>query len=656
MASITTTLGIGSGIDTKELVNSLVAAQRDTKIQELTAKNEKISAQISALGQVKSGLTAFSTALAQLVGGGSLSTQPTSSDTSAIAVSKIAGQSVSRTPTTVEVRQLASAQVLTSGTVTDPAAPVGKGTLTITLGTATTGGGAMTGFTAGAAAPIEISIGDGDNSLVGVATAINKANAGITATVVNDGTGARLVVKGATGDAAAFRIDVAEDAGAPGLSRFAFNPDASTMNLGQAAQDSIIAIDGLAIRRPSNSISDVIEGVTLDLKSAVLGVPVTIGSARPTEAIGQAVKDFVDAYNELLAILNKETKDEGGVLKGDAGARQVMRMLSGLTSTALTASGTPSTLAEIGVRTNRDGTLSVDTARLNAALTASPDQVEALFNPSQSSSNPLVAITSQPGAVKPGIYAVTDLVAAAAGKLTGAAVPGAFATPLVLDATNNRFSLTLNGGSAVELVVAEGSYADGASFAAALSAAATAAGKPLSVGWSNDQLVLTSPAIGSASSVALTATTPLIHSILGLDVPTAVAGTDASGKIGGVPAAAIGNLLFASVTSPASGLVIRPSGSVTSATINVDLGLSAALANLNNALTGSSGSLYTSTQQLTKQSVAITEQTQKVENSATALRERLTKQFAAMDARVSAYKATQSFLEQQVKIWSNSDS
>lgn len=655
MASITTTLGIGSGIDTKELVNSLVAAQRDTKIQELTAKNEKISAQISALGQVKNGLSAFSTALAQLVGGGSLSTQPTSSDSTAIAVSKIAGQSVSRTPTTVEVRQLASAQVLTSGTVTDPAAPVGKGTLAITLGTATTSGGAMTGFTAGAASPIEITIGDGDNSLVGVATAINKAKAGVTATVVNDGAGARLVLKGATGDAAAFRIDVAEDAAAPGLSRFAFNPDSATMALGQAAQDSIIAVDGLAIRRSGNSINDVVEGVTLDLKSAVPGVPVTIGSARPTEAIGQAVKDFVDAYNELRAILSKETTGEDGILKGDAGARQVMRMLSGLTSTALTASGTPSTLAEIGVRTNRDGTLSVDTARLNAVLASAPDQVEALFNPSQSSSNPLVAITSQPGAAKPGVYAVTDLVAAAAGKLTGAAVPNAFATPLVLDATNNRFSLALNGGSAVELVVAEGSYADGASFAAALSAAAAAAGKPLSAGWSNDRLVLTSPAIGSASSVALTGTNPLIHSTLGLDVPTAVVGTDASGKIGGVPAAAIGNLLFASISSPASGLVIKPSGSVTSATINVDLGLAAALSNLNSALTGTNGSLYTSTQLLTKQSTLLTEQAQKVESNATALRERLTKQFAAMDARVSAYKATQSFLEQQVKIWSNSD-
>jgi len=655
MASITTTLGIGSGIDTKELVNSLVAAQRDTKIKELTTRNEKISAQISALGQVKSGLTAFSTALAQLVGGGSLSTQPTSSDSTAIAVSKIAGQSVSRTPTTVEVRQLASAQVLTSGTVTDPAAPVGKGTLTITLGTATTSGGALTGFTAGAADPIEIAIGDGDNSLVGVAAAINKAKAGVTATVVNDGTGARLVLKGVTGDAAAFRIDVAEDAAAPGLSQFAFNPGAATMALGQAAQDSIIAIDGLAIRRSGNSISDVIEGVTLDLKSAVPGVPVTIGSARPTEAIGQAVQDFVDAYNELYAILSKEMTGEDGILKGDAGARQVMRTLSGLTSTALTASGTPGTLAEIGVRTNRDGTLSVDTSRLNAVLTASPDQVEALFNPSQSSSNPLVAITSQPGAAKPGVYTVTDLVAAAAGKLTGAAVPNAFAAPLVLDATNNRFSLTLNGGNAVELVVAEGSYADGASFAAALSAAAAAAGKPLSVGWSNDQLVLTSPAIGSASSVALTGTNPLIHSILGLDVPTAVAGTDASGKIGGVQAAAIGNLLFASISSPASGLVIKPSGNVTSATINVDLGLAAALSNLSSALTGNNGSLYTSTQLLTKQSAAITEQAQKIEANATALRERLTKQFAAMDARVSAYKATQSFLEQQVKVWTNSN-
>ncbi len=655
MASITSILGAGSGVDTSALVTQLVSAQRDTKVATLDARSEKVAAQISGISLLKSGLLNFSTALNQLISGGSLSTQPTSSNTDILTASAIAGQSLGQLSASVEVRQLATAQTLTAAAV-DPAVPLGKGTLTITLGAATHTDGDLTGFAPRlGATPIEITIDDSNNSLAGIAAAINKANAGVTATIVNDGTGGRLVLKGATGAASAFTIDVAEDADAPGLSRFAYAPGNTSLALGQQAGDAVLSVDGVVVNRATNSIDDLIPGIRLDLKSAAVGQPVDLGSARPTAALSQAVQDVVAAYNELLSILQEETAPETGVLRGDSGIRQMQRMLQGLTSTPLVATGSPRTLAEIGVRTNRDGTLSVDTAKLNTALTANPAQIEAMFNPSQSSDNPLVRITSTNGTTPAGTYQATDLVAATVGRLTGGSAAGAFATPLVLDATNNSFSVTLNGGAVVQVLMPQGSYEDGASFSAVLAAAINTAVGKAAIAWDGDHLVASSATLGATSQISIVADDAALNTLLGLDAATATDGTNASGKINGVPALAAGNLLFAASGSGATGMIIELSGNAGSALLSVDLGIGAALTRLSNELSSTSGSLYATTERLTKQQASIAEEKQKVEDKAAALKTRLTAQFAAMDARVAAYKQTQSFLEQQIDAWNGAN-
>src|SRR6478736_6590013 len=135
--SIAVTLGAGSGIDTKALVSSLVDAQFGAKTQALTTRKETLTAQISALSQLRSGLTGFSTALTSLISGGTLSTQPVSADTSVMNVALLPGANIAGLSASLEVKKLANAQVITTGTPVDKTAPVGKGTLTITLGTAT---------------------------------------------------------------------------------------------------------------------------------------------------------------------------------------------------------------------------------------------------------------------------------------------------------------------------------------------------------------------------------------------------------------------------------------------------------------------------------------------------------------------------------------
>jgi flagellar hook-associated protein 2 len=401
--SIAVTLGAGSGIDTKALVSSLVDAQFAAKTKALTTRKETLTAQISALSQLRSGLTGFSTALSNLVSGGSLSTQPVSSDTSVLSAALLPGASIAGLSATVEVRQLATSQVATSDLVADQAAPFGKGTLTITLGAATyDSDGVPTGFTPKAGAnPVPVTIGDGQNSLAAIASAINAANAGVTATIVSDATGSRLVMKGATGAEQAFKIDVAEDATSPGLSALAFNTGAQGLTLTRQANDARVAVDGVEVRRSTNSVSDLIAGVRLDLVKAAVGQTVTIGTSAPTAALSQAVADVVETYNQLITAAKAETNSTTGVLRSDTGARELMRQLGALTNKNLNASaqtGDPTTLAELGVQTNRDGTLTLNKAALQSALARSGPAVEKMLTVGLGSALRQISITlSAPG-------------------------------------------------------------------------------------------------------------------------------------------------------------------------------------------------------------------------------------------------------------------
>lgn len=535
VTSIASSLGIGSGLDTGALVEQLAEASRAPKEAQIARREETNSARISALGEAASGIDAFATALSTLISGGTLFTQPTSSDEKILTATAVAGARLGGLSAQIEVRQLAQAQSLVSTHLAGLTSSVGQGTLKITT----------------AAGDFDVVIDAANDNLVGLSRAINASGAGVTASIVEDGEGARLVLKSGTGAAKAFTLAATEGTPA-GLARFAYDPNvAGGMTRVQQAQDAIVKLDGVEIKRSTNSIGDLIAGVTIDLKNAQPGTIVALGASRPTAAIKQAVGDFVAAYNELKIVLDKATaigtgSAEAGPLRGDSGVREMQRQLARLTATALSGAGGPSTLAEIGVRTERDGTLTVDNNRLDAVLAADPDGVEALFNPGQHSGNPLVLVTSQAGRTKPGTYALTDLVAS-------------------------------SGGVA------------------------------------------------------------------------------ATGKIAGMLAISAGARLVAAISSPAAGLVIEVLGNVGSTTVTVDLGLGGALKAIRDSLLAAGGPIKSAQARLTKETQAIGSDRATLEARAETYRDQLIRSFTAMDKRVSAYKATQSYLEQQVKIWTNSN-
>jgi flagellar hook-associated protein 2 len=407
--SITKTLGSGSGIDTTALVQSLVDAQFETRNAQLTKREETLTAQISAASTHKSNITSFAAALSTLSRSGNLATQPTSSNTGIVTVSRLAGATLTDLNARIEVRQLAAAQTASTGPVTDKTAPIGQGKLTLSFGTATVANGSMTAFTPTSGAAVDITIGANNASLEGIAAAINAAKAGVTASILTDSAGSRLVIKGASGEARAFTLTATETPGEEGLAALNIGLGATGTTIGSAAADAIVAIDGVALKRDSNTIADLVPGVKLDLVSAQIGVPVNIGKTLPTSALMQAVSDFVDTYNELFAALNKDLDPVTGALRQDVAAKALKRQLQQLTLTPLTAgaAGAPTTLSQIGIRTNRDGSITLDSAALSRALVNSPDAVERMF-----------AAPNGVAATNNGLSAALDAISTAAASTT----------------------------------------------------------------------------------------------------------------------------------------------------------------------------------------------------------------------------------------------
>lgn len=380
--SISSLLGIGSGIDTSAIVTQLVAATREPRAVVLNDRVTLNNTRISALASASSSLDTFSKALTETLGNGSFVGQPVSNDPSIVAISSLPGGSPTGLPAQIEVRQLAAAQVLESPSLASKTTPVGLGTLTLTT----------------AAGSFPITIDSTSNTLEGLAKKINDSNAGVTASIVTDNRGARLVVKGATGDANTFTLANAGDADAD-LLRFAFTganvPGAMTKT--QSAADSIVFIDNVEMQNDTNVLKDAIPYVRIDLNKAVPGTLVTLASDQPEKTVKDLVKEFVDGYNSLRSALNTATAvgkspATSGALAGDAAIREMTRQLGRITTTALAGTGAYKTLNDIGVSTNQDGTLKLDSAKLDAAVAADPAGVTQMLNPTTSTaSNPGLA-------------------------------------------------------------------------------------------------------------------------------------------------------------------------------------------------------------------------------------------------------------------------
>lgn len=664
--------GLGSGIDVNGIISQLMAIER-RPVDLLDQKEAGIQAKLSAYGTLKGALSEFQTAMQGLNTLGKFQGRTAKSSDDGVFTATASSTAVSG-QYSVEVKQLAQSHKLASKAFTATTDAVGTGTLTIQFGTFSAGT-----FTVNAQKTAQtVTIGSGANTLAGIRDAINTANIGVSASILNDGTGNRLVITSTdTGAASSLKITVSDTSDASntddaGLSQLAYDP-AGTPGAGKnlaetvAAQNALLKVDGVDnIAKSANVVTDVIQGVTLNLvaKSAT-GVPASLKIERDTASIKTAVEEFISTYNDLnktvreLTTYNAETK-QGAVLQGDASALSIVARIRRVLGSPLTgASGTLTTLSSIGVAFQKDGTLALDAAKLDTALNTNLDGVAALFAVFGRASDSLVSYSSSTGKTAAGVYALDITQVAARGLLNGATTAGlaetggTFTAPVVIDASNDTLAIKLDGAQSGTVTLTQGSYTTVAALIAELQSKINAdatlkgAGATVTVSYdgTNDRVVLTSDKYGAASSVEITSVDTNTAATLGLSVATGTAGADVVGTIGGLPATGSGRFLTGSGGNVA-GLKLEILGGATGdrGTINFARGYAAQLDSLAEDLLGDGGPLDSRTDGLNAVIADIGRDRTNYERRLEATEKRLRAQFTALDTLVSQLKATSDYL------------
>jgi len=362
--------GVGSGLDIDGLVTKLVEAEGTPKQVALDLKETRLQARLSAYGTFRSAADQLRNALATLTDLAKFQgRRVTVGDESILAASA----TVASVPGSyaVEVVDLASAHKLQSGDYAGTNAPVGTGMLQIEVG----------------GAALSLTIDDSNGTLAGIRDAINTADAnpGVMATIVTGTLGSRLILTGAA-TGAANTIRVTQSGGDGGLAQLVYDPGVATaLSEVQSASDARIRVDGIEATSTNNVFADVISGVEITARAeSAPGATTTLGIAYDRDASKKSVEEAVKAYNSLVGSLrglgryDAATK-AAGPLVGDSTLRDFMSALRREVSAPLSGQSSFGALSDLGVSFALDGTLTLDTAKLTAALDTRFDDVGKAF-------------------------------------------------------------------------------------------------------------------------------------------------------------------------------------------------------------------------------------------------------------------------------------
>ncbi len=562
--NIVNALGAGSGIDTSALVSSLVDVERAAPQGRIDGKRETAETQISDYGLLSSALSVLQDAANTLGNADTFNSKAASFTDSTAFIPVSLDPEAQAGDYSFSVEKLAQSQSLSTTALFDSSSDaVGEGTLTFTFGQwdVVSPPANPTTFTADTEQTAQtITIDGTNNSLSGLAKAINDADFGVQASIVNDGSGNRLVVRTPSGLDNQLQITVAEAGGSPtdtdtsDLSRFAFNSSAYNFVQNQVGQDAELTVNGLSVTRESNTINDVIEGFEFSLSDVTeSGTTVNVSISEDKDVGETAVRTFFESYNTFLEAIepivgfNEET-EEFGSLSNDSLAKNIPSQIRQLLVGTVTGlSGDFTSLTNVGIRTELDGTLSINEEEFTAAISDNYDLFKRLFAPVTESSNDQITINSTGANTSAGEYAVVitqpptkgdlvgldaadDLVTelgvavSTSAELTGAAVTASLSDfvptsgnfvaaaatatePLDLTggSSNYEFTITVDGvTSAAAISLAASNYTDHAALAAGLQTAinndTNISG--VTVTYDTDHFVFTSPTTGASSSIA----------------------------------------------------------------------------------------------------------------------------------------------------------
>ena len=369
-SSIVNTLGAGSGIDVKALAQSLVDAEKTPRKERIDAKIAKSEAKITGYGAIKYALSTLKTAFGKLNDASDFSSiQPSNTQPSAFGVT--ASTTAEAGSYSIEVLQTALAQRTASSNFA-------------ARDTVLNGGAAFKlNLTVGGAAKGDINVTNATPA--GMVSAINGAKLGVTAQLINTGSGYNVVITGETGAAKNFSL-TSDDGTATGTAPKVPVPGVSFATNLQTATDARFKVNGLEVTRSSNTVSDVIDGVTLDLYTNTTGAA-RLDLNRDTAGIKENVKGLVTAYNEfeetlkILGDSKSEVEEFGGVLAGESLLQSVRNQVRGfITNTSSTPGTTIQAARDVGLSIDRLGKLTLDETKLDTALQNNFAEVSTMFS------------------------------------------------------------------------------------------------------------------------------------------------------------------------------------------------------------------------------------------------------------------------------------
>jgi len=531
----TSTIG-SSNLDIESIVSQLMAVERKP-LTAIAKKEASFNTKLSAFGALKGAVSQFQTAMRALAEPGKFqSMRITSADTSVATVTAATNAANSATPGTysLEVTALAQAQKAVANGVASTTAAIGaSGTTTLSFDFGSITGGsfdAATGkytgssFTSSGSGVKTVTIDSSNNSLNGIRDAINAANIGVTATIVNDGGTSpyRLALSvNTTGNTNSMKISVAGDAAISSL--LSHDPGS---NSGQAlketttAQNAAFKIDGIAVSKTTNTANDVIAGVNLTL--AKTGGPTSITVARDSSSVTSAVTSFVTAYNNLSATLRdagayNSTTKSASALNGDPTLRSIQSQVRGILNSPIAGGETAYTLlSQVGVTMGKDGMLALDSSKLQKAIDSNFNSIAGLFAKIGKATDSLVTYSASTDKTKAGNYAVHIDQLARQASTTAAgpthtpgkgSITGSAAAALNITAANDTFDITVDG-VAHTVSLTQKTYADADELATELqtkiNAAFTGDGKSVAVSQTGGILKITSASSGTSSAATVT--------------------------------------------------------------------------------------------------------------------------------------------------------
>ena len=652
--------GIGSGLDINGIITKLMDVERRSLIR-FESKEASFQTKLTGYGSIKGSLASLQSVVKALSSPDKFLGKTAKVDDETVFTASAASAAATGNYS-VSVTTLAKAHKVASD-VSSSTSVIGTGTLTFQFGTFD-----GSSFTVNSNKPSKtVTISSANQTLSGIRDAVNAANFGVSASIVNDGSGDRLVFSSKeTGAANSLKITVSDGDGThtdtSGLSFLAYNPTAavgSGQNLTQtqAAEDAVLSIDGISITKASNTITDAISGITLNLKKEGASSVLRVNQDKDTARKG--VEDFVKAYNEAIKTIKQQTSydpktRQAGALQGDASVLSIQSRLRNLLNTPLTGSGYRN-LSDIGVSFEKDGTLKVDSAKLTTALDSNISGVAKVFSALGITSDSSIKFKEASSSTKAGVYSINITQYAYGAYAAGVAAPGLTITAGV----NDTFALTVNGVTRT-ITLAAGTYASNTTLASELNNKVVSAFSGTSaedsgiVAYSYDdgggeKLYISTTKVGSTQTIDVEVNAAS-NNLFGVGFLTAT-GVDVQGTIGGQPATGSGDILTGS--GDAAGLKIQiPSDFTTGdrGSITYTRGFAVGLDKLIDEINAKTGPLESRTVGLNSSIKDLGKQREVAALRLEATEKRLRAQFTRLDKVVAGLNSTSNYLQQQLTL------